>query len=774
MITQKKNDPLLLAAILLNVIYIMWRMFFTMPTGNNSTLGILSLVAACLLLIIEVTAIINNLIHLTNLSHMAIPDYPIIDDDLFPDVDVFVTTYNESADMLQKTLYACTQMRYPDPSKVHVYLCDAGNRQIMSELATKLNVNYMAPDSPKGGKCGNLNYALNHTSSPLIVTFDADMIPMDSFLMATVPYFLRNEQAIKVGQRAEHEEIGFVQTPHSYYNLDLFQFNLHSENRMPNEQDYYHKDLQVSKNYCNAPIYGGSNTTLSRKALMDIGGFYTKSVTNDLATGMLIQSKKYRCFALPDVQASGISPHDLENLVKQRARWGRDSIRTNRKLCPAFVQGLSFAQKCNYMVYMSGWYSGLQQTVYTLFPILFAIFGLVVVKIELPWLILFALPYLFTSYAVKQFSQNIRTTKWTSIYDLIMSQALLPSILSETLGFAKKDFEPTKKDALNVNDSSYRTKQAIPFALYAILTLVSIVLAIMHTINTDPLVYSVVLLWLLNNMYSLIMALFFILGRVQYRKTERYSAEVDFKLKQYEFEIETKTHDISEEGFSFILDKPMYIDPLITFDVNFNMLVGERSHRCTGVGRVIQVIAMGNKWKYACSLKESAVDQRTEWCYIVHNRKPTLPVAMDPSANLYESLSINISRRINQVQYTSRSTPRLSLRAMFNLPDIGNLVVLNFNYLFLEIDFKDLTVPPTHIDLPVGQELYFRCTLDPEKSIGNFLLYRIDNINEIVQNKFSNNAMVKWVDAHLAAYAKHPEYAAQNIKKMQNNISDFI
>lgn len=47
-------------------------------------------------------------------------------------------------------------------------------------------------------------------------------------------------------------------------------------------------------------IYGGSNTVLSRKALEDIGGFYTESITEDFATGLLIESAGWLSLALPE------------------------------------------------------------------------------------------------------------------------------------------------------------------------------------------------------------------------------------------------------------------------------------------------------------------------------------------------------------------------------------------------------------------------------------------------------------------------------------------
>ena len=38
----------------------------------------------------------------------------------------------------------------------------------------------------------------------------------------------------------------------------IFQFNLYSEQRIPNEQDYFYKDIQVARTRTNSVIYGGS------------------------------------------------------------------------------------------------------------------------------------------------------------------------------------------------------------------------------------------------------------------------------------------------------------------------------------------------------------------------------------------------------------------------------------------------------------------------------------------------------------------------------------
>jgi cellulose synthase (UDP-forming) len=71
------------------------------------------------------------------------------------------------------------------------------------------------------------------------------MIARREFLLETVPYFfLPRVKELPDGSwalRSPEEtdggyKIGFIQTPQSFYNPDLFQFNLYSERNIPNEQ----------------------------------------------------------------------------------------------------------------------------------------------------------------------------------------------------------------------------------------------------------------------------------------------------------------------------------------------------------------------------------------------------------------------------------------------------------------------------------------------------------------------------------------------------------
>ncbi|MFR1908256.1 MAG: glycosyltransferase family 2 protein [Clostridium neonatale] len=237
-----------------------------------------------------------------------------------------------------------------------------------------------------------------------------------------------------------------MQTPQSFYNPDLFQYNLFSETRIPNEQDYFYRDIQISRNKSNSVIYGGTNTVISREALDEIGGFYTKVITEDFATGILIQSNGYTCYAIDEVHASGLAPEDLKGLVKQRQRWARGCIQTGRKLNILFRKGLNISQKLSYISAITYWYGCLKRLIYIMAPILFSVFGVVVVKCTLLEVLIFWLPmYIFSSKSLKLVSRKIRTVKWTNVYETILFPSLIVSVILESLGISQKKFNVTRK-----------------------------------------------------------------------------------------------------------------------------------------------------------------------------------------------------------------------------------------------------------------------------------------------------------------------------------------
>ncbi len=281
-------------------IYFSWRLFFTLPFR----FGPLASAVGIILLITELTGAVETFELYRNYSRSALPELPVISAADYPEVDVFIATHNESAELLYKTINACKYMVYPDKNRVHIYLCDDSDRPEIAALAEQMDIGYFGLRENRHAKAGNLNNAIFKTHSPLIATFDADMIPTHDFLMRTVPYFFLDNgptSALSSHPRA------FITPTFSSTTCIL-------EEKLPKQQDYFFKEVNVNRNYANAPIYAGSNTLISRRAVTEVGGIATDSITEDFATGIRIQAAGYRCYAIPTVLAHGLAPATLRYL----------------------------------------------------------------------------------------------------------------------------------------------------------------------------------------------------------------------------------------------------------------------------------------------------------------------------------------------------------------------------------------------------------------------------------------------------------------------------
>ncbi|MBQ9005446.1 MAG: cellulase family glycosylhydrolase [Atopobiaceae bacterium] len=164
---------------LFTLIYLAWRVCFSVPVEN----GWIAIAGNLILLVVEVFGFVESIIHYDSISGISEHPLPKIAPEEYPDVDIFISTYNEPCDLLRRTINGCNHLRYPDKRKVHVWLCDDNRRPEMRALAEQMGVGYFDRPDNKGAKAGNLNHALSLTSAPYIVTLDADMIVRSDFLL---------------------------------------------------------------------------------------------------------------------------------------------------------------------------------------------------------------------------------------------------------------------------------------------------------------------------------------------------------------------------------------------------------------------------------------------------------------------------------------------------------------------------------------------------------------------------------------------------------------
>lgn len=742
------------------VMYLFWRLFFTIPFEY----GTVSVIAGTALLVVEVLGMVEAFVHYANMYN--VPDYklPQVPAECLPDVDVFIATYNEPVEVLYKTVLGCTRMDYPDKSRVHIYLCDDGRREAMRELAQKLGVNYLCRPDNKGAKAGNLNNALAHSSSELVVTFDADMIPKRDFLLKTIPYFVDAELKNQGRKEEDQVRLGFVQTPQSFHDLDLFQFNLYSESRIPNEQDYFYKDIQVARTKTNSVIYGGSNTVISRRALESIGGFYTGSITEDFATGILIEKQGFVSLGLGEPLASGMSANNLQDLVQQRVRWARGVIQTGRKMHIYTSSDLTFAQKMNYWASIWYWYAPLKRLIYIMSPIMYAVFGFQVLKCTLPTILLFWLPmYLSSSMSLRMLSRNIRSTKWTSLYETVLFPFMLLPVLLETVGLSMKKFKVTKKDGLR-NEKGQNLLYMIPFLLLIILSVIGIANCVVIMFDSGSFGSIVVLFWLVYNLFLLIMALFFVDGRVPMRKSERVRALVPCRIHLNGYSHTGVTRDISEEGVCVILEEPHYCPDGQSDAVTIEFL--DDHYPATVKARLVYVGSMKHSPKSGNSLLRRKKDTRWTYafrfedlcgCYdqllgLLYDRVTTMPGQIRLDSGVFEDLSINLKQRTIPPYSEKRSYARIEKDEIVPCPEAPNGIVKmhDINYVCVTLTGTDL---PQVLTLQIAG-LDLKCLLNRYNGDGH-ILYMITNIDELMRSAENEQALSQWM-ASTAAEERSP------------------
>jgi cellulose synthase (UDP-forming) len=752
---MKKQDAkkklVITVAVILLTVYTIWRIFFTLPLQY----GIVSLACGVIMLICEIMAGIETVSHLITTYNITEPELPVIPDDMYPDVDVFIATHNEPLDVLYKTANGCKHMKYPNKDKVHIWFCDDGNRESVAQLAKKMGVGYQGLANNKLAKAGNLNNALSKTSGKLIATFDADMIPTRNFLIKTVPYFyLPVMKKLPDGtwvKRSEDEidpdfKIGFVQTPQSFYNPDLFQFNLYAEDRIPNEQDYFFREINVSRNGSNSPIYAGSNTLISREALEGVGGIATGTITEDFETGLHIQEAGYTCYATSDVYAHGLAPDTVDSLIKQRERWGRGCIFSLHRAHVFRDKKIPFKSRFSYFACELYWWSYLRRFVFMLAPILFMIFNVPVIICNPVQMLIFWLPsYIASFMAMRVSSSDIRNSRWSNIVDTVLFPYLIVPLLMEAFGFRKRDFHVTeKKRAVNNNSDAVL---AIPHIILALLSVVAILRGFGQVIEYESFGPLIVLFWLCLNLYALVLACFFMFGRSNSRLTERYIVEIPAKLSEGEHVLYCHTKDVSEGGLSLVFDKAVDIPVSGIYDIHLKT----HHYSATVKAKLVYFVQDGNEFKYAFTIVELNEPDMGEYYQIVYDRNPSLPEKIEKNDSAFYDVKANIEKRknINRTKRQKRRNIRIPVEDYLE-SEQGDVYVENYNFRYLLIDpakTPDIKLRNTLKIYPVKGDKHNFMDGEYIRSLREgYRLYFIKNHAELAFNPAVSDVVYGWME----------------------------
>ncbi len=274
-------------------------------------------------------------------------EWPIIMKGSERKVDVFITTYGESPDVIRKTVKAALEMR----GQHTTWILDDGGHDEVRDLAIELGARYVRRLSSGGAKAGNVNHALTLAKAEFFAIFDADFVPDPSFLVETVPFFI-------------DPKVAFVQTPQTFANL-----HTNVARGAGYMQTVFYRFIQPGRNRFNAAFCVGTNVVFRRTAIEDVDGMYTESKSEDVWTSIRLHERGWRSIYIPDVLAVGEAPESIEAYAKQQLRWatgGFEIMLTHNPLSPR--RTLTTDQRIQYFVTGTFYLTGIAPMILLLVP----------------------------------------------------------------------------------------------------------------------------------------------------------------------------------------------------------------------------------------------------------------------------------------------------------------------------------------------------------------------------------------------------------------------
>lgn len=482
----------------------------------------------------------------------------------WPAVDVYIPTYNESLDIVRKTILACVAMDWP-ADRLRVHLLDDGGREEFCRFAEAVGVNYISRADNAHAKAGNLNNAMRQTSADYIAVFDSDHIPTRAFLQLTMGWMLRDER------------LALVQTPHHFYSPDPFQRNLTAGTRVPPEGNMFYGLVQDGNDFWDASFFCGSCAILRRKALQEINGFAVETVTEDAHTMLKLHRKGWQSAYLKLPLAAGLSTERLALHIGQRARWARGMIQILRTDNPAFGSGLTLAQRICYLQAGGHFMFAIPRVIFLLSPLAYLLLGQNIIAASPLAITAYALPHIALSVAVNsRMQKNWRHSFWSEIYETVLAMFLVRVTIETIINPKRGKFNVTEKGGL-LEKGYFDFKAVYPNMILALLLVIGIVRGIVSlaTSSSDLLTFQALLLnsiWATFSLLTVMAALAVGRERRQSRTVTRVGATLPVAIRLGDgHELTGTSRYISVDGADIVCARPDNIADDVTIAATFDL-----------------------------------------------------------------------------------------------------------------------------------------------------------------------------------------------------------
>ncbi|MBK8463705.1 MAG: glycosyltransferase [Nigerium sp.] len=158
----------------------------------------------------------------------------------------------------------------------------------------------------------------------------------------------------------------FVQTPQTYGNMS----NIISRGA-GYMQTMFYRFIQPGRNEFNAAFCVGTNVLFRRAAVLDVGGIYTQSKSEDVWTSLLLHERGWKSVYVAKTLAVGDAPDTIEAYTKQQLRWatgGFEILFTHHPFSPR--RTLSLDQRFMYFVTATFYLTGIAPGILLFVPAL--------------------------------------------------------------------------------------------------------------------------------------------------------------------------------------------------------------------------------------------------------------------------------------------------------------------------------------------------------------------------------------------------------------------
>lgn len=522
-------------SVTLSLSYLIWRIFFTIDYHQNLVWPLTLLFAEAysfLVFAIFAFASVNFRQKLKPLGAKD-PNY-------FPNVDIFICTYNESESILRDTITGCKNIEYKNKK---IYLLDDGHRPDIEKLANELEINYIKRANNEGFKAGNINNALKYTDSELIAVFDADHVPVSTFLLELVDYF-------------KDYNTGIVQTPQHFMNPDPFQKNLVVGKPVANEQDLFFRVIQPGLAKWNSAICAGTNFLIRREPLVKIGGLPHNTITEDMDLGLRMKNLGYMIRYHNKPLAVGLAPETFKDYLSQRLRWAAGTIQIFLFNRGVFFRGLTSPQKAFYLSGLIYYFFGFPRLVFIMSPVLYLLFDIKPLAANLVEVGIFLLAcYISKIYFFSKVAKGYRNFVFTDIYETAVCFYLNIAVIKTLLNPHNIKFSITNK---GVDATKTDFIMFLPQAILLCLTTASFIVPI-YNLYYHIFTLSALVVNLLLNLFNTVVLVFSIkvaLEKKDLRTERRIPTRVEAELEDInQNKIKLETVNLSKRGVLMFCQK---------------------------------------------------------------------------------------------------------------------------------------------------------------------------------------------------------------------------